>query len=187
MQLATILQKSPLLAPVLQNWERIQLQDCWLVAGSIAQTVWNRRFGLPHGFGISDVDLVYFDPKDLSIEAEKGHAERIRHCFKGLPVWFDVKNEARVHLWYEDKFGYPIAQYQSVEAAISTFPTTATAVGVRPISDELEIYAPFGLEDLMGGIVRANKAQITEDIYDAKVNKWLKAWPDLEVVEWDDA
>lgn len=186
MKLETTIQESPLLAPVIQNWGRIQLRDCWLVAGSIAQTVWNNRYGLPYDFGISDVDLIYFDPDDLSAGAEQEHAERIRHCFEGLPVWFDVKNEARVHLWYEEKFGSPIAQYQSAEAAISTFPTTATAVGIRPDADEMEIHAPFGLDDLMGGIVRPNKTQITKDIYEAKVAKWLRAWPDLVVVNWDD-
>ena len=187
MQLANELQKSQLLAPVFQDWECIELPDCWLVAGSVAQSVWNNRFGMPQRFGVSDVDIVYFDAEDLSVETENSHAERIRQHFKDLPVWIDVKNEARVHIWYEDKFGYPIAQYQSVKAAISTFPTTATAVGVRPISDELEVYAPFGLDDLIGGIVRANKAQITKEIFETKVDKWLQAWPDLEVINWEDA
>lgn len=91
MKLETTIQESPLLAPVIQNWGRIQLRDCWLVAGSIAQTVWNNRYGLPYDFGISDVDLIYFDPDDLSAGAEQEHAERIKRCFEGLPVWFDVK------------------------------------------------------------------------------------------------
>ncbi|MGI9512301.1 MAG: nucleotidyltransferase family protein [Anderseniella sp.] len=180
------MQKSSLLSTVLRSWDDLQLQDCWLVAGSVAQTVWNSRFDLPHDFGISDLDLVYFDPDDLSVEAEQAHAKRIRDRFKDLPVWFDVKNEARVHLWYEDKFGYSIDQYQSVEAAISTFPTTATAVGIRLTTDELEVHSPFGLDDLMEGIIRPNKAQITKDIYDAKVKRWIKAWPKLVTVEWDD-
>ena len=32
----------------------------------------------------------------------------------------DVKNEARVHLWYEARFGAAIPPYQSAEAAIAT-------------------------------------------------------------------
>jgi hypothetical protein len=55
-------------------------------------------------FGIKDVDLVYFDPNDLSEETETAHEKRLRAYFRDLPVKLDVKNEARVHLWY-DRFG----------------------------------------------------------------------------------
>lgn len=181
----TAITDSRLLAPVLQNWDSIQLKNCWLVAGCIAQTLWNNKFGFPPDHGISDLDLVYHDPNDLSEDAEQQHAERIQQSFSHVPVWLDVKNEARIHLWYEGKFGYSIPPYQSAEAAISTFPMTATAVGIRPRGNELEVYAPFGLDDLMNGVVRANKAQITQEIFEAKVAKWLRTWPDLTVVSWD--
>ncbi len=185
-QISCLVQKSPLLTPILRNWEGIQLKDCWLVAGSVAQTVWNKRFEQPLEFGITDIDLVYFDPDDLSARAEQEHAERIRNHFNSVPIWLDVKNEARVHLWYEEKFGFPIAPYQSVETAIATFPTTATAVGVRPKPGGMETHAPFGFDDLMDGIVRPNKALITEGIFNQKVARWLKNWPDLLVVKWSE-
>lgn len=181
------IQDSHLLSKVFQNWNSIKLKNCWLAAGSVAQTMWNENFGLPSNFGISDIDLVYFDPDDLSAATEQQHAERIRQSFEGLPVWFDVKNEARVHLWYEEKFGYSIEKYRSVEEAISTFPTTATSVGVRPLKTQnFELHAPFGLDDLIGGIVRPNKVQITKEIFDTKVAKWLNTWPDLTIIDWDE-
>ena len=180
---ATIL-KSQLLAPIFRNWENIQLKDCWLVAGCVAQTIWNDKFALPLEFGISDIDLIYFDSSDLSERSEQRHAQRIRQSFDQLPVWIDVKNEARVHCWYEKKFGYPIEPYQSVEAAISTFPTTATAVGVRPSGNGLEVHSTYGLDDLLGGIVRPNKVQVSQGDFEAKANKWIKKWPDLTVLNW---
>ena len=82
----------------------------------------------------------------------------------------DVKNQARVHVWYEQHFGYSIRPYQSLEEAINTWPTTATAVGIRRWNEEWKIYAPYGLNDLFGKIVRANKAQITQEIFEKKVN-----------------
>lgn len=109
--LQTIILKSPLLAPILDRWDRIALPDGWLAAGAIAQTVWNHAFDLPPTHGISDIDIVYFDGHDLSQEAEATHAKRIEGLFADLPVRIDVKNEARVHLWYEDKFGTPIRPY----------------------------------------------------------------------------
>ncbi|GEN59079.1 hypothetical protein ANI02nite_09630 [Acetobacter nitrogenifigens DSM 23921 = NBRC 105050] len=178
---------NPSLRSVLRAWSDIDLKDCWLVAGCLAQTVWNEKFRLPLEHGVSDLDLVYFDSTDLSAQSEQRNSERVRRVLSDLPLWVDVKNEARVHVWYEEKFGYPIAPYRSVRDAIDTFPTTATAVGVRPAEGGVEIYAPFGLTDMFGGIVRANKRQITAQIYEAKVSRWLSHWPNLHIVPWDES
>ena len=87
---------------------------------------------------------------------------------------------------YAEKFGKAQPPYVSTEDAITTFPTTATAIGVQPRPDRLHVFAPYGLSDLLGLVVRPNKKQITRSIYDAKVKKWLDRWPGLSVVDWDD-
>lgn len=183
--LRAILARSPIVTAVVDRWPGIGLPDCWLVAGCLAQAVWNDSFGLPATHGISDVDVVYFDGGDLSEETEANHAARLRALFADLGLWLDVKNEARVHLWYVQKFGTCLEPYVSTEDAITTFPTTATAVGVQPSPSGLHVFAPCGLSDLLGLIVRPNKKQITRPIYDAKVEKWLARWPGLRVVPWD--
>jgi hypothetical protein len=184
--LRLVLARSPIVATIVDRWLQIGLPDCWLVAGCLAQTVWNDAFGLPATHGISDIDLVYFDGEDLSAEAEAGHAALVRTLFADLGLWIDVKNEARVHLWYAEKFGNALAPYVSTEDAITTFPTTATAVGVQPRAGGLHVFAPYGLSDLLGLIVRPNKKHITQAIYDAKVKKWQAKWSALRVVPWDD-
>ena len=182
--LRVVLARSAIVATVVDRWSEIALPDCWLVAGRLAQTVWNDAFGLPATHGISDVDLVYFDGGDLSEETEANHATRLRTLFADLGLWIDVKNEARVHLWYAETFGNVLAPYVSTEDAITTFPTTATAVGVQPRAGGLHVFAPYGLSDLLGLIVRPNKKQITQAVYDAKVKKWQARWPDLRIVAW---
>lgn len=184
-RLEAMLQRSPLLSIIVARWSHISLPDAWLVAGAIAQTVWNDGFGLPAEHGIADVDIVYFDGDDLSAESEAAQSARVRDLFADLSVWTDVKNEARVHLWYEAKFGQPLTPYVSTADAISTFPTTATAVGIRPGTNGLELVAPFGLADLLGLIVRPNKKQISRQVYEAKVERWLTLWPGLRIVPWD--
>ena len=133
-----------------------------------------------------DVDLIYFDDHDLSLDAEAGHERRLRDLFGHLAIKLDVKNEARVHLWYQERFGYAIAPYRSSADAIATFPTTATAVGVRRVHDEFECCAPFGLADLCGLVVRPNKRQITRAIYEAKTERWRSIWPSLTILPWDE-
>ncbi len=183
-RLNAIVRDSPVLGIILQRWDEIALPDCWLVAGALAQSVWNASFGLPPMHGISDIDLVYFDGQDLTEDGEAEQARRIAKMFQDLPVRLDVKNEARVHLWYAEKFGKAIAAYSSTIDAITTFPTTATAVGVRPAGAGLDVVAPYGLDDLMRCTVRANKKQITFEIYEAKVRRWRGLWPDLTVLDW---
>ena len=185
LKLQSIVMESPLLSPLFHKWEAIALPDAWLVAGAVAQTVWNHAFGLSLAHGINDIDIVYFDDADLSEEAETAHSLRIRSLFSDLPVWIDVKNEARVHLWYEAKFGYAIDPYRSATDAIMTFPTTATAVGLRPSNDGMALCAPYGLSDLLEAIVRPNKRQITPEIYAGKVDRWVALWPGLTIIDWD--
>ena len=177
---------SPVLGPVLDQWGHVQLPNAWLVAGAVAQTVWNSRLCFPLDHGISDVDIVYFDAGNLSIEAEQNEERRIRSLFATSPVQFDVKNEARVHLWYKARFGYEIAPYQSVEEAIASFPTTASAIGIRQSDKRLELIAPFGLADLCGLVVRPNKVQVDVQTYELKVSRWRELWPSLNIRPWQE-
>jgi len=175
---------NPVLRPILASWHDVGLPDAWLAAGAIAQSAWNQAHGQSPGYGISDIDLVYFDDGDLSAEAERAHEVRINRRFANAGVPIDAKNEARVHLWYEARFSAAIAPYDSIESAIATFPTTAGAIGVRPGATSLDICAPFGLDDLLNLVVRPNKVQITREIYEAKVARWRELWPELTVIHW---
>jgi hypothetical protein len=184
--LEVALEQNKWLREILEGFEEIALPDSWLVAGSIAQTIWNLGCGRSAELGLKDVDLIYFDDQDLSFDAEASHERRLRDLFRRLPIKLDVKNEARVHLWYEERFGYAIKPYLSSADAIATFPTTSTAVGVRRIRGKLECRAPFGLDDLFGLVVRPNKRQITRPIYEAKVDRWRSIWPRLTFLRWEE-
>ncbi|NML13070.1 nucleotidyltransferase family protein [Sphingobium sp. AR-3-1] len=174
----------PYLASIIARWQELALPDCWLSGSAIAQARWNEAFGFPAAHGIADVDLVFFDASDLSEEAEVAHAARIGRIFADMPVRIDLKNQARVHLWYEGRFGYAIPPYDSAAQAIATFPTTSAAIGVQPGVGGLDIITPFGLADLFAPVVRPNRAQITEAIYEAKLARWKALWPDLQAIDW---
>jgi hypothetical protein len=185
--LTEIVRRHPLLAAVLARFDAVALPDAWLVAGAVAQSVWNDRSGRPPAWGFKDIDIVYFDAADLSAETEAAHEARLRTLFDDLPAKLDVKNEARVHLWYADAFGHAIEPYRSTADAIGTFPTTATSIGVRPGDGTLRLCAPFGLDDLLGGIVRPNKRQITRAVYEKKTARWRTLWPELTYIPWDES
>lgn len=147
--------------------------------------MWNLAHSRPPGEGILDFDLVYFDP-ELSAQAEQVAGDQAKAALADLGVALDVKNQARVHTWYGDHFGYDIRPYISAADAIATWPTTATAVGVRLVERELHVRAPYGLYDLFALLVRANRVQITPEIYEAKVIRWVQQWPLLTVLSWEE-
>lgn len=136
---------------------------------------------------IKDFDLVYFDP-DISYEAEDVFIRKGEELFKDIGIPVEIRNQARVHLWYGKRFGNnEIEPHVSTEDAIDRWPTTATSVGVRiEPTGAWRFYAPFGLDDLLGLVVRPNKRKVTQVIYDQKAERWKKAWPKLEVMTWQD-
>ena len=116
---------------VLAVGEELALPGWYPGAGCIAQSVWNVRHGYDPAVGIKDYDLVYFDAGDLSLEAENYVEHEVAGRLSDLAVIVDVKNQARVHLWYPNRFGRTIEPYHSTEEAIATWPTTASSVVVR--------------------------------------------------------
>ena len=185
--LENIIMSSEIINTAIERAKLSDMNNYYIGAGCIAQTVWNYLFNNPLEYGIKDIDFVYFDDKDLDSQSENRIISKIKDLYSDLKIQVDVKNEARVHLWYKSHFGYNIEPYSSLESALNTWPTTATSIGVRKDkNNELKVYAPFGLNDLFGKIVRANKAKITKQIYENKVSSWLKKWPDLKVIPWED-
>lgn len=182
-ELIKILENSPLIKGVFEKFTEIGFAEYYLGAGAITQTVWNHLTERAYDYGIDDLDIVYFDD-DLSYEAEDLWIRKVKSVMKDLTIPVDVKNQARVHLWYEEKHKISIDPYLKLEDAINSWPTTATSIGIRPLDNGYKIYAPFGIEDSMNMVIRANKKQITEDVYDKKVLKWIKKWPELKVIKW---
>ncbi len=178
------LRGSAVLSECLERLGDLGLPDCYLGAGCVAQTVWNAAHDKPPAADISDYDVVYFDAGDLTEAGENEVTANVRDAMADLPVAVDVKNQARVHLWYGQRFGYEIMPYLSIKDAIATWPTTATAIGVRLAHGRPCVFAPFGLDDLLGLVVRANRVQITPEIYRRKVAQWTRHWPNLTVLAW---
>ncbi|MFC6552823.1 nucleotidyltransferase family protein [Cohnella cellulosilytica] len=182
--LTTIIARNKVVHDVILRAQDFKIDNYYIGAGCIAQTVWNYLCEFPLDYGIKDIDFAYFNDSDVSEEAEDKNIELINNHFCNLPIKLDIKNQARVHLWYKDHFGYEIKPYPSLEDAINTWPTTSTAIGIRKQDDQWHVYAPYGLNDLFGMIVRANKIQITQQIYEKKIESWTRIWTKLQVIPW---
>ena len=181
----TVLKSEPI-RKVLQTLKDLNPPfEYYVGAGCIADTVWNDISSFPLEYGISDIDIVYYDVSDTSEASESKLKEKIENKLPDITFDFDVKNQARVHLWYEQKFGFPIEPYPSLEAAIDSWPTTANALGIRiEQNNTYTIYAPYALDDLFSMIIRPNKSLVTKEIFEKKAYKWKERWPKLEIIAW---
>lgn len=177
------LRTNPVLVDVVERARDLALPDWYLAAGAVVQTIWNAVTGRPPGYGIGDYDLIYHDAADLSWAAEDAAIRRGAALFPGVEL--EVRNEARVHLWYEEKFGVPCPPYPDTEAAIASFPATTCAIGVRTDPDGTwRVCAPYGLDDAFALRLRPNPRLAPRHVYEAKARRWKALWPELTVLPW---
>ncbi len=168
---------------VLQTARTLGLPDHLLLSGAVYQPVLNHLTGRPLGYGIRDYDLGYFDSSDLSYEAEDAVIRRVAAAFdEPLRSQVEVRNQARVHLWFEAHFGEPYMPVGSTVEAIGRFASTISAIGVRLEPDgALRIEAPFGLADLFALRLRSNPGRATPNFARATASV-RQRWPELMVV-----
>ena len=183
--LKSVLTQNEVLLEVLGRAASLNLPGWYLTAGCVFQTVWNVVTGRSPTSGIKDYDLFYFDGNDLSWEAEDRVIGAARVRFADLRADVEVRNEARVHLWYERKFGVVSRPYSSTEAAIDSFAATTCCVGIRlETGGRWRVYAPHGLSDVFNLVVRPNPLLAPRDVYEAKAARWRQQWPELSVLDW---
>lgn len=153
----------------LQAVHDLGLPDCWIGAGFIRNLVWDRLAGFPTSTALNDVDVVWFS-RGLADASDDVELERRLNCVDSGFHW-SVKNQARMHLRNGD------APYQSVMDALMHWPETATAVAAR-INDHgvVEVIAPYGLDDLFAGIVRATPRFETEKRTELYARWRAKGW-----------
>lgn len=167
---------------LLQLVKELGPPEAFVAAGSVRDTVWDVLTGRastgPHG----DVDVVYW----AAAESEDGsrlHEMRLRAAKPDVD--WEVTNQATVHSWHWRAHRRLVAPLQSVADGLSTWPETATAVGIR-LTDEgaIDIVAPLGLVDLFALRLRHNPAQAGARIFWQRVEakRWTQRWPELALV-----
>ena len=177
-------QRNPVNRVLLERAGRLCLPDWWLAAGALFQTVWNVMDGRDPVAGIRDYDLFYFDP-DISWAAEDAVIRQAHELFADVDAVIEVRNEARVHVWYEEHFGVPAAPFTSTADAVDHFASTTCCYAVtRGAHGTLEVYAPHGFDDLFGQRVRPNPLLAPREVYESKAGRWAQEWPGLVVDPW---
>ena len=184
--LTTVL-RNPAHDVIARALDELALPDAWIVSGCLVQTAWNGLTGRAVDYGINDYDVFYFDP-DTSWAAEDAVIRSLAARLVDLGAPVEVRNQARVHLWYPDKHGLPYPPLQRSTEGIDRFLTRNTKVGLRRHRDDYEVYAPHGFDDIADMIVRPNPGpNFSAANYAAKAARWKRLWPELTVLQADTA
>lgn len=166
---------------ILERLPDLGLDDAWLVSGSLFQTVWNALTNRPLTHGIKDYDIFYFDT-DTSWEAEDAVIKRSAALYADLGVDIEFKNQARVHLWYEEKHNISYPPLKTSCEGIDRFLAIGNMVAIQPLVDgDRRFYVP-GLSDMAALHIRPNRAgNFVKERYDEKCARWKQFWPELTI------
>jgi len=182
-RLEEIVRSAPTLMQVLTTARALDLPDWLIFSGAVYQRVLNHLTGRDLDYGVKDYDLGYFDPSDTSYEAEDAVIRRVAAAFEPpLRELVEVRNQARVHLWFEDKFGEPYAPLTRTAEALDRFTSATFSVGVRlEADDRLTVLSPFGLDDLFALRLAPNPTRRTNGFARTAASATAR-WPELIVI-----
>ena len=161
-----------------------QLPDWRVFSGAVYQSVWNAATGREAGYGIRDYDVGYFDP-DTSWNAEDVVIRRVAAAFEEpFRSKVEVRNQARVPLWFPAHFGEPYDPIAGTDEALARFVAPAFAVGIRMEQDDtISVAAPLGLDDIFDLILRPNPPRGVARDWPRVVERARARWPELTVIE----
>lgn len=176
-QLLEIIKQDAYITSILETVEQLDLNDAWVCAGLIRNKVWDilHNTSTP----LNDIDVIYFDASDTSREIEKYLEKELSILFPNQP--WSVKNQARMH----SVSGF--SPYTSSYDGIAHFPETPTAIAARLYNQEIEIMAPYGVQDLFEMKVKPTrfyqKSSERHLIYIERIRKkrWHEIWKNLSI------
>lgn len=185
-KIISLIQEDQWMMDILNTVKLLKLPDWWICAGFVRSKIWDNLHDFSERTPIPDVDVIYFDPKNIAELEEKRIEEKLKILNPNIP--WSVKNEARMHIRNN------VVPYTSSIDAISKFPETATALGVKLDDydcDNVILTAPCGIHDVVNLEVKPTPF-ITElkeraAIYDERIlNKnWKSTWRKLKIYHID--
>ncbi|WP_404819673.1 nucleotidyltransferase family protein [Sutcliffiella horikoshii] len=166
---------------ILRAAKALNLPDWWVCAGFVRTKVWDTLHGHNSRTPLPDIDVIYYDKNDITEEKEKQLEKRLLELCPVEP--WSVKNQARMHVINN------LPPYANSTEAMSKFPETATALGVKLDRDnQLQLAAPCGIQDLINLEVKPTplykKTAEHASIYETRLKQknWQAIWPNITIL-----
>lgn len=163
---------------ILQILSGLGLNDSWLCAGTVRNFIWNLLSDKDGFDRETDIDIIFYD-KAISYEETCRIELDLK---KKYPQYkWEVKNQVYMHVHSPNTL-----PYTSSQDAMSKYPETCTAVGIR-LSDngELELFCPYGLDSIISFEINPTPHFLADEermeLYHRRLAKkdWFQKWPQL--------
>ena len=155
------------------------LPDWCIAAGFVRNRVWDHLHGISPPRPSPDIDVLFFDAADISREREAAYEARLCEMHPG--VSWEVRNQARMHVWKD------LPQHRDTAESMTYWLETVTAVGVRlETDDSLTVIAPLGVDDLVNLRCQPTAfGRTRRHEYEARVaaKRWRELWPKVEFLD----
>lgn len=177
-QLKQYILEHELLMRDLKLVRNLKLPQCYIAAGYIRNYIWDRLHGFNDRSRHSDIDVVYYDPFNTSLERDIAVENELIDQTNNNK--WSVKNQARMHIRNGED------PYLSTSDALSRWPEVVTAIGARiDDMDNIIICSPHGLDDLFNLIVRRSPLYKDKNYYLERISKkeWKNQWPLITIIE----
>lgn len=161
---------------ILELVEKLDLPDCYIGAGFLRNKIWDYLHGYRERTKLNDIDIVYYD-KEILDDRYENIIESQLFAISKFNIW-SVTNQARMHIINGHE------PYKNTEHAISYWPELPTCVGIKILNGNLDILAPFGLENNFSLRVESNPInKVSKEIMLKRVNEkgWIRKWPKLKI------
>lgn len=169
---------------ILKMAKLLDLPDWWICAGFVRSKIWDTLHNFKERTPIPDIDVIYFDPIKVDELMEKKLEQFLKTLMPNIP--WSVKNEARMHIKSN------MSPFSSSVDAISKFPETATALGVKlNENNNVILTAPYGIYDVVNLEVKPTpyftKTKERVEIYEERISKknWKSIWKNLKIYHID--
>ena len=160
----------------------LRLESWCIGAGAVRNLVWDDLHAYKQPSKLADVDVTYFDNRDISPIRDQYLQSILRNKCPEFP--WEVTNQAAVHIWFEGHFGHPVETLISLDDAVASWPEFATCVGIfLDNRDAIQVIAPYGLEDLFACRIRRNPKRVSSETYLQRLaeKRYVERWPNVTV------
>lgn len=165
---------------ILKILQELDLKDSWLCAGVVRNFIWNILSDKPGFDWQTDVDIIFYDQK-LTWEDTNIIEEKLKESYPDYR--WELRNQVYMH-----RYNPNTQPYTSSRDAMSRYPETCTAIGLRlDALGQLELFCPYGLDSIRSFEIRPTPT-FKEDqeklaIYKRRLAKkdWFIKWPQLSI------
>ncbi|MEK0317901.1 nucleotidyltransferase family protein [Cohnella sp. 56] len=174
--LLELVQADERMMSVLRTVRNLRLPDWWISAGFVRSKLWDVLSGKAEPTRLPDIDVIFYDDRDLNEAREKLLEAELERLLPGMP--WSVKNQARMHVLHDRP------PYRSSLDAVAHYPETATALALTlDDAGRPRLGAPHGLDDALAMRVRPTPACSTDPTLRATferrivAKRWDLIWP----------